>query len=60
MLHSLDFIHPNDLTLPNVEGTCLVKDFFELLKHMDKNLTLLFSGDLFAAKRRKGRPVEGR
>jgi len=23
-------------------------------------LTLLFSGDLFAAKRRKGRPVEGR
>ena len=22
-------------------------------------LTLLFSGDLFAAKRRKGRPVEG-
>jgi hypothetical protein len=25
-----------------------------------RHITLLFSGDLFAAKRRKGRPVEGR
>jgi hypothetical protein len=28
-------------------------------RHRTNQLTLLFSGDLFAAKRRKGRPVEG-
>jgi len=32
---------------------------FLLTKDPYFSLTLLFSGDLFAAKRRKGRPVEG-